>query len=344
MIPGPHTCLGKAHCLVPCPRRRSPLLLAPLPTSTSLPPPPPQSAYSRREHPSTPGDWASAAENEPSISTSISAPPHQYLLPKTPVPSQDRHDLSLSATTTLDLTMWEPESSYTVQRILDRRVRHGVTEYLCWWAGCTRSQASWETAEALGNIQLIIAFEVEQHLRAQTPRVGLADRIRDPSLSPTSPSPRTADGSSRYSPTTATFGDSGPRPDAGAMQIDTARPLTLAERIGSPTLKHQKLMPHVFTDKVGDYLWIVDGFTKMSALVAGEHAPRYVADFYVVPSIAPFVNDDGTRGHCLELLATRGSPLADILRDEDTHASVAYFADDIVMIRWSSAAPMTPLA
>ncbi|EJD32589.1 hypothetical protein AURDEDRAFT_178321 [Auricularia subglabra TFB-10046 SS5] len=103
----------------------------------------------------------------------------------------------------------------------------------------------------------------------------------------------------------------------------------------------------------------------MSALVAGDEAPRYVADFYVIPRVAPFVNDDGTQGHRLELLAMRGSPhlgnhtltlpgetralqfirfVADILRDEVTHASVAYFADDVVIVRVSSPAPMITLA
>ncbi|EJD32830.1 hypothetical protein AURDEDRAFT_178073 [Auricularia subglabra TFB-10046 SS5] len=278
-------------------------------------------------------------------------------------PSPDRHDPPPLATTTPGPMMPEPEVTYTIRRLLDRRVRHGVMEYLCWWAGHARSHASWETAEAVGDIRLIIAYELEQRLRDPAPRRWLADRIRDPSLSPTSASPNSAANSPRYSPTAATFGDASPWADT--MQVDTALPLTLAERIGSPARTHRKMVPHVFLDKVGDYLWIVDGFTKMSALVAGDEAPRYVADFYVVPRVAPFVNDDGTQGHRLELLAMWGSPhlgnhtltlpgetralqfirfVADILRDEVTHASVAYFADDVVIVRVSSPAPMITLA
>jgi len=53
----------------------------------------------------------------------------------------------------------EPEEEYTVEKILDKRIRGGKTEYLIKWEGYPDSENTWEPEDNLDCPDLISAFE-----------------------------------------------------------------------------------------------------------------------------------------------------------------------------------------
>jgi len=53
----------------------------------------------------------------------------------------------------------EPEEEYTVEKILDKRIRGGKTEYLIKWEGYPDSENTWEPDDNLDCPDLINAFE-----------------------------------------------------------------------------------------------------------------------------------------------------------------------------------------
>jgi len=53
----------------------------------------------------------------------------------------------------------EPEEEYTVEKILDKRIRGGKTEYLIKWEGYPDSENTWEPEDNLDCPDLIGAFE-----------------------------------------------------------------------------------------------------------------------------------------------------------------------------------------
>jgi len=53
----------------------------------------------------------------------------------------------------------EPEEEYTVEKILDKRIRGGKTEYLIKWEGYPDSENTWEPEDNLDCPDLISGFE-----------------------------------------------------------------------------------------------------------------------------------------------------------------------------------------
>lgn len=53
----------------------------------------------------------------------------------------------------------EPEEEYTVEKILDKRIRGGKTEYLIKWEGYPDSENTWEPDDNLDCPELISGFE-----------------------------------------------------------------------------------------------------------------------------------------------------------------------------------------